>query len=138
MKKQKSEIVPVLAAIIFNDKNEILVAKRKSYLSQGNLWEFPGGKLMVTETPEDCLKREIKEELGIEIKIKELCCAVNHSYPQFNILLIAYRAEIIQDNFLLSDHSEIKWVPFNDLKNMPLSQADLLLVKNMANQTTAC
>ena len=135
MEKKESEIVPVLAAVIFNDKNEVLIAKRKPNLSQGNLWEFPGGKLKVYETPEACLRREIKEELGIDIQIKDLWYAVNYSYAKINILLIAYRAELVEKKITLTDHSEFKWVSLIDLNEIDFSPADRLLIKKLTNQT---
>lgn len=137
--KSELQITPVLAAIIRNARNEILVARRKNYLSQGALWEFPGGKLKLNESPEECLRREVKEELGIEIRVEKIWHGVNYSYPDKNILLIAYLAHFVSGKIILTDHSAAKWISVNDLDKIHFSAADVpirqkLLVEFKANE----
>lgn len=124
-------IIPVLAAVIFNNRGEVLLAQRKSHLSQGMKWEFPGGKLKVGESPENCLKREIREEMGIEIEVREIFHAVNYSYPGKNILLLAYLTDYCSGDFNLSDHIGVAWVPLNRLIEYDLSPADLPVTKKL-------
>jgi 8-oxo-dGTP diphosphatase len=69
-----SERKKVTAAVIFKN-GKVLVAQRSPESSLPNKWEFPGGKMEENETPEDCLKREIQEELNIDIKVKEYLCS---------------------------------------------------------------
>ncbi len=137
MIKKDKKIVPVLSAIIFNEKNEILIARRKPGMSQALKWEFPGGKLKPGESPEECLKREIKEELGINIQVEKIFHAVNYSYPDKNILLLAYISKYISGCFNLKDHSEFRWEIYQKLKNYDFSKADIPVVekleKEMAN-----
>ncbi len=124
-------IIPVLAAVIFNERGEVLLARRKSHLSQGLKWEFPGGKLKVGESPEACLKREIREELGIEIEIKQIYQAVNFSYPGKNILLLAYLAGYCSGSFVLTDHQQVQWVAPDRLEKFDLSPADLPIAEKL-------
>ena len=87
----KEDIIIVTAAIIKKD-NKFLIAKRKEgHLA--NKWEFPGGKLEPNETPEDCLKRELSEEFGIETIIGKYVTKSIHEYPHIKIELIAYEVE---------------------------------------------
>ena len=88
--KQDIPFIPVLAALIENPKGEFLIARRRSDLSDGGKWEFPGGKLRYSETPEECLRREIKEELGLDIIVRNPFQIINQSYPEKSILLIGY------------------------------------------------
>jgi 8-oxo-dGTP diphosphatase len=134
MSDERTKIIPVLAAIIFNNKNDILIAKRKSFLSRGNLWEFPGGKLMVGESLEECLTREVKEELGIHIKVKKLWHAINYSYPDKNIVLLAYLAIYVKGVLSLSDHSQVKWVSVPNLNLVKFSEADIPLVHKLMDE----
>jgi len=131
MRKSNQQIIPVLAAVIFNDRREVLLAQRKSHLSQGLKWEFPGGKLKVGESPESCLKREIREELGIEIEIRKIYLAVNFSYPGKNILLLAYIAGYLSGDFVLVDHQGVEWVPLDRLDKFDFSPADLPIVEKL-------
>jgi 8-oxo-dGTP diphosphatase len=134
MSDERTKIIPVLAALIFNDKNEILIAKRKSFLSRGNLWEFPGGKLKIGESLEECLTREIKEELGIHIKVKKLWYAINYSYPDKNIILLAYLAVYVKGVLSLSDHSQVKWISIPNLNLVKFSEADIPLVNKLLDE----
>lgn len=133
MNNSDSHIIPVLAGIIFNRKNQVLLAQRKSGLSREMKWEFPGGKLKVGESPEECLRREIGEELGIDITVKQIFCAVNHSYRDRNILLLSYFCEYNSGEFRLSDHREVRWVPVAEIPELELSEADIPIAKKLVN-----
>ncbi len=83
-----ADLVTVTAAILKKD-NKILIAKRKEgHLA--NKWEFPGGKLESNESPEECLKRELREEFGIDTKIGKLVATSIYEYPHIKIKLMAY------------------------------------------------
>lgn len=126
-----NHIVPVLAAIILNHEGNVLLAQRKPEKVNGLKWEFPGGKLKIKESPEYCLAREIEEELGIKISVRQLFSAVNYSYPEENIVLLAYFAELIAGGFTLTDHKEVRWVPINKLSSYDLSPADFPIVQRL-------
>ncbi len=131
---KKSQIVAVVAALIQNEKRQILIAKRKLSLNNGGKWEFPGGKLIPDESPESCLKREIKEELGYDIRVISPFHVVNYSYPHQNILLISYLCSFLGGQGHLTDHDEIQWAFINRLDHYDLSAADVEIVKKLQNQ----
>jgi len=128
----KEDTVIVTAAIIKKD-NKILIAKRK----EGHLaskWEFPGGKLESNETPEDCLKRELYEEFGIDTKIGKLLATSIYEYPHIKIKLMAYDVEYISGEFRLNDHQEIRWVKKEDLSHYDFAPADISLVNKILGE----
>ncbi|MCX8110493.1 MAG: (deoxy)nucleoside triphosphate pyrophosphohydrolase [Syntrophorhabdaceae bacterium] len=122
--------IPVTAAIIEKD-GKILIAKRKkAYM--GYLWEFPGGKQKEKETLEDCLKREIKEELGIDIEVGDFVCSVKHILNcQSAIELHAFKAIPLSDIFHLKDHDEVKWVDLEELPAYSFFEPDRMIVRRL-------
>ena len=82
-----NKLIKVVCAII-NINNKILAVQRSQTMNQPLKWEFPGGKIEPGESFEDCIKREIKEELNIEIVLLKRLSTINHDYPNFSIQLI--------------------------------------------------
>lgn len=124
-------MIDVAAAIIINENMEILIAKRKKEKSQGGLWEFPGGKVEKGETLEECLVRELKEEMEIDIEISEYFGENIYYYEKANIRLIAFKAKILGGNIKLIDHDEYAWAEINSLKNFEFAPADINFVKRI-------
>jgi mutator protein MutT len=124
------DYLPVTAAVIEKD-GKILIARRKTFFP-GHPWEFPGGKLEDGETLEECLKREIREELGIEIAVGSLISSRKHVLNcQSAIMLYAYQAEYLSGNITLTDHDEIAWVPPEDLEVYAFPNPDREIVKDI-------
>ncbi|QZY54929.1 8-oxo-dGTP diphosphatase MutT [Crassaminicella profunda] len=121
-------MIHVVAGILINEKEEILIAKRKEEKHLGGYWEFPGGKIEAGETPEQSLIRELKEEMHIEIKIKNYFGENVYEYQRGMIKLIAYTCEIVKGKIILTDHSEYKWVKKEDLNQYELAPADIHFV----------
>jgi len=133
-KKKDRQIIPVLAAIVQNTGGNILIARRKPELSNGGKWEFPGGKLLFGESPEDCLKREIQEEMGIDIAVKSPYHLVNFGYGEKAILLIGYRCEFLGGQWKLLDHDRVLWVGIEKLSEYDFSAADIPIVHKLQNE----
>lgn len=131
--KPNVPIIPVLAALIQNEKGEFLVARRKAALSNGGKWEFPGGKLHAGETPEKCLSREIKEELGLEISVQSPFHIVNEAYSERSILLISYLCRYHGGELILRDHDEVAWVDPKRLTKIDLSKPDIPIAEKLGN-----
>lgn len=131
MQTSQHQIIPVLAAIISNAQNEILIAQRKPGLGNAGKWEFPGGKIKIGESPEAGLKREIMEELGAEIEIIRPYHIVNYTIDQRSILLIAYLATLRDEIRYLNDHSVIQWVKITRLLTFDLAEADIPIAQRM-------
>jgi 8-oxo-dGTP diphosphatase len=122
----------VLAAIIYNDDKQILIAQRKQPKSYAGMWEFPGGKLEKEETPEQCIVREIKEELNIVIRVEHPYQNINYACPDGNnILLMAYLCTYLNGEIQLSDHSQIEWLHPSHLKKYKFTPADKPLVDSL-------
>jgi 8-oxo-dGTP diphosphatase len=112
-----------------------LIAKRKKGDRFAGLWEFPGGKLERGETPEECLARELSEELGIGVRVGRCLGSVNYSSPAFAIELIAYRVSHLAGSFHLQDHEEVRWASPSEIGRFALTEPDrLLLQKLMAKE----
>lgn len=122
-------MINVVAGILMNEKEEILIAKRKEEKHLGGYWEFPGGKIENGETPEESLIRELKEEMNITIKVKDYFGENIYKYERGTIKLIAYFCEIVEGNITLTDHSEYKWIKKEDLNQYKLALADIYFVK---------
>jgi 8-oxo-dGTP diphosphatase len=120
----------VTAAICVKD-NKILIAKRGKNETLSGKWEFPGGKIEEGETPEDCLKREIKEELNLKIIVGEYFDRSIYEYENGVIELLAYDCEIIGGDMKLSVHDEIQWVDYNVIDAFDFLPADIPLVEKI-------
>jgi 8-oxo-dGTP diphosphatase len=122
-------MIEVAAAIIENEIGQILIARRKKDKAQGGLWEFPGGKIENNETIEECLKRELLEEMNIEIQPFEPFGVNDHYYGSKHIRLYAHKAKIVSGELILVDHDQCKWVYSNELGEYEFAPADVMFVK---------
>lgn len=126
-------VIEVVAGIIHNDNNKILIAKRNHLKDQGNLYEFPGGKVEKNETYEDALIREIKEELEMDIIVLNKIGEEIFEYPEKKIKLIAFNAKAINRNIKMIEHEDLKWVNLNEIKNFNFAPADVYFVNKILN-----
>jgi len=124
------EPIKVVCGIIFRN-NQVLICRRKVAGSLGGFWEFPGGKIEYGETPEECLKRELREELGLAVGINEHFLTVEHQYAEFKIELSSYLCECTTSEIILADHDAYEWVEISKLQEWRLAPADVSLAKNM-------
>jgi len=122
--------IPVTAAVIEKDEKILIAKRKKAYM--GYLWEFPGGKQKEGETLEDCLKREIKEELGIDIAVGSFICSVKHILNcQSAIELHAFMAIPLTFEFHLKDHEEVRWVGLKELPAYSFFEPDRIIVRQL-------
>lgn len=124
MKKQ----IDVVAAIIEKD-HKVFAARRKSGMHLAGYWEFPGGKIEPGETPEQCLFRELQEELCITGSIGRYIGESLYDYGSKIVRLMAYQVEHIEGEFLLIDHDEMCWLAIDELINLNWAPADVPLVE---------
>lgn len=123
----------VTAAVIERD-GRVLIGKRKRGKRFAGNWEFPGGTLEKGETPEECLTRELREELDLEVEVGELFCSATADYaPGWTVRLLAYRAMVISGTFSLNDHEEIRWVRPAELAGYNFPEADKPVVEKLVS-----
>ena len=131
--------VNVTSAIIlrpFAEGTRVLVARRKLDTSiEPGKWEFPGGKLEPFEHPADCLKREISEELDLEISVGEIFDLASHVYEtaggRVHILLMCYLCTCTSADFKLVDVSDARWVSCDELSGFDWAAADISTVAKL-------
>jgi len=123
-------MIEVCCAIIRRE-SKFLAVQKGSAGSHPLKWEFPGGKIQEDETPENCIMREIKEELGVEIQLIERWNSVTFSYSDKNILLIPFLCEITSGEIILTEHVGIKWFDYSKWHIIDWVEADTeLILKN--------
>ncbi len=123
-----SNIINVTCAIIMID-NEILVTQRSEKMKLPLKWEFPGGKLEENETEIDCIKREIKEEINIDIEVVKKLSSSVFDYGNFKINLIPFIAKHILGEIKLTEHSDYKLLEKVELLSLDWAEADLPIVE---------
>lgn len=131
------KIVKVVAAIIENDKNEILCALRSPEMAIPNMWEFPGGKVEKGEDIFAALQREIDEELQCEIETSdEVFNDHTHEYDTFIINLISIKCKIVSGTPIASEHSKLIWLKRENLDSLKWAPADIPAVQQLTNEKT--
>ena len=123
--------VDVTCGLIFSN-DRVFICRRKPEKSLGGYWEFPGGKVEAGETCEDCLARELQEELGMEVSVGEEFMINEHSYDHIRIRLIAYTCELVSFSETLTDHDKYEWACVSDLAGLKLAPADIPIAEALA------
>jgi 8-oxo-dGTP diphosphatase len=115
----------VACAVIEDDEGKVLTAQRDTTMSMPLKWEFPGGKLQVGETPEQCLQRELEEELGIRVIIRQPLPSVVHRYENFVIHLLPFVCSLAGGTMILHEHRAVAWLSPCELARLDWPAADL-------------
>ncbi len=124
-------IIEVVAGIIKNKEGKILIAKRNHAKAQGNLYEFPGGKVEKNETYKDALKREIKEELDMDIEVLDKFDEEIFEYPEKTIKLIAFNCIFDGNHLVMKEHEDIEWVDLDEFSKFEFAPADIYFVNKL-------
>jgi len=124
--------IEVVAAIIMY-KDKILCVQRNvnKYAYISKKFEFPGGKIEEGESREQALKREIKEELSMDIGIGDLFLTVDHTYPDFKLTMHSFICTCVSPDLILSEHIDFKWLSKVELKNLDWAGADVPIVQKL-------
>ena len=121
--------IEVVAAII--RKEDQIFATQRGYGDFKDWWEFPGGKMEIGETPEEALKREIREELSTEISIDKFLCTVEYDYPKFHLTMHCYLSSLKTEALHLNEHEAAKWLSKYELDSVKWLPADLLIIEKI-------
>jgi 8-oxo-dGTP diphosphatase len=120
----------VVAAVVERD-GRYLITRRIDGTHLAGLWEFPGGKILAGEDPEEALQRELREELGVETVVGEPLEAVHWTYPEKTIRLSFFRCTLDRDPTPL-EGQEIRWVAAADLPGYRFPEADAVLIARLS------
>lgn len=116
------KFIEVVAAIIHRDGTYF--ATQRGYGEFEGMWEFPGGKIEPGESPEVALKREIQEELGVDITIEKLLCTTEYDYPSFHLIMHCYLCDIETGEIELKEHKSALWLTTETLNKVEWLPAD--------------
>lgn len=125
-------MLKVTCALIIRNK-KLLITQNNSDSDHPFLWEFPGGKIKYRETAENCIQREIQEELAIEIDILSKIIPIEYDYEIKQIELIPFICSIKSGTIILSEHLAYQWIGINDLNQIDFSEADKKLINQQEN-----
>ncbi len=117
-------LIDVTCAIIIRDKR-ILVTRRSERMSMPLKWEFPGGKVEPGESPEDCLLRELMEELNIRVNLLHKLDPQPYHYPDFSIRLLPFVATFGSGEIVLHEHMAYQWLTTDELPQIDWAAADI-------------
>lgn len=123
--------VVVVAAAIIQHEEKFLLTRRKPHSHLAGIWEFPGGKKEAGETLETCLRREIKEELGVEISAPQHFDSLRYQYPEKEVELYFFTCFITYGHPQAIDCAEIAWVHKHELISYEFPAADMPIIKKI-------
>ena len=127
--------LPVSAAIIVRTNPQTqkkeLFATQRGYGDFKGGWEFPGGKLEPAETPQDCIVREIREELATEVKAEKTLAVVEYDYPTFHLTMHCILCSVVSGSFQLLEHKDAKWLTKETLYSVEWLPADVLILQKI-------
>ena len=124
--------INVVAAVIRDDDR--IFATQRGYGEFKDGWEFPGGKVEPGETSEEALIREIREELGVDIRVGDLIDTVEYDYPAFHLSMKCYWAEIVSGKPELLEHEAARWLRRDELYSVDWLPADLGLIEKIESE----
>lgn len=115
-------------AVIWNEQGQILIDRRRPQGLLGGLWEFPGGKIECGETVEECIKREIKEELAIDIEVCDRLVTIDHAYSHFRVTLNVFHCRHLSGIPQPIECDEIRWVTLEEIDQFPFPKANTQII----------
>lgn len=121
--------IEVVAAIL--RKDDRIFATEKGYGEFKGYWEFPGGKVEPGESLEEALRREIREELQVEINIEEKCTALDYDYPHFHLTMHCYFCSILSGEIKLVEATDGRWLKEDELNTVNWLPADISLIEEL-------
>jgi 8-oxo-dGTP diphosphatase len=118
----------VACAIIEHD-GKILAVQRSEHMNLPFKWEFPGGKIMKGESPEECVVREVSEELSLQIEVGQSLPSVNYDYPDFSVTLYPFICAMVSGVITLHEHKTMRWLSTHELCSLDWLAADFSIIE---------
>ncbi len=106
----------------------VLAARRGAGKEMALKWEFPGGKIESGESAEECVRRELREEMGISVAVRAALPSSTHDYPDFSVTLYPVVCAITSGEIVLNEHAAIKWLAPEDLPGLDWAEADFPVI----------
>ncbi len=129
-KSPGQNVIEVAAGLVFRD-GKLLITQRLADSHLGGLWEFPGGKRHPGETFEECLVRELHEELGIAVEVRQLLAAVTHAYPEKEVHLRFFRCQWLKHEPEALGCAAFKWITANEIGDHEFPAADAQILQQL-------
>ncbi|HLF24965.1 MAG TPA: A/G-specific adenine glycosylase [Anaerolineae bacterium] len=131
--KRARKVIPhyAVTAAVIRQNGRVLIAQRPLDKMLGGLWEFPGGKCEPGETLEECLKREIGEELSLEIEVADRVGVVKHSYTHFRITLHAFECRVVAGRPKAVSVADFKWVRLREIDRYAFATTDRKIIERL-------
>ena len=123
--------ISVVAAIIIrsqNDGTKQVFATQRGYGDYKDWWEFPGGKIEQGESPQDALRREIREELATEISVGNYIGTIEYDYPAFHLSMQCFVSNVVSGKLELLEHENAAWLTRETLRSVKWLPADILIL----------
>ena len=130
---EEKTVTRVVAALIFEGER-FMICQRPAHKARGLLWEFVGGKVEPGESGEDALKRECREELGVEIEVGEVYMELLHRYPDITVHLTLYRAAIVAGTPRLLEHNDLRYILPAEIDDFEFCPADREILEKLRGQ----
>ncbi|MEI7816256.1 MAG: (deoxy)nucleoside triphosphate pyrophosphohydrolase [Desulfuromonadales bacterium] len=117
-----------VACAIIEQEGKVLTAQRSATMILPLKWEFPGGKIESGESPEQCLLRELQEELGVSVSISNALSLATHNYPDFTVTLYPFICQLAGGTVTMYEHHALQWIEPQYMKDLDWAAADLPVV----------
>ena len=121
-------VVAAVIKVVNKQGNPVIYATQRGYGEFKDGWEFPGGKIEAGETPQEALKREIREELDTEISVGPLIDTIEYDYPTFHLSMDCFWCEVVSGELVLKEAEAARWLTKEELDSVPWLPADQLLL----------
>ena len=128
-------MLEVVAGLV-RDGDRFLICQRPAHKARGLLWEFAGGKVEKGETGEQALKRELREELGIDVEVQEQVADVTYAYPELTVHLTLYGAAIASGTPQLLEHNDLRWITLAEAGDYEFCPADAQMLRTLNPETS--
>ena len=134
-KAQRTRKLVVAAVMISTDGRELLISKRRPDQALPDRWELPGGKIEPGEAPEQALRRELREELGVEVRVGRIWDTLFHAYPEYDVLMLVYPCQVVgAEPPRCVEVADLAWVEPAQLGSYDLLEADRPLCQRLEDE----